>query len=74
MAYFFNVFFSSMKPSKDKAHEGLHWWYKHDVTAAEATQKVNEFYGQVIISARQAQKWFKVFREGRECSKRKHSY
>ncbi len=60
-----------MKPTKEQIHEDLHRWFKRGVTAAKVSQKINEFYGKVVIKDRTARKWFQMFRGGRKSAKRK---
>ncbi|KAI1698201.1 histone-lysine N-methyltransferase SETMAR [Ditylenchus destructor] len=61
-----------MDPIKDQVHKDLHRLYKIGISAAEATRRITDFYGKVIVRERQVQNWFKMFKEGRKSAKRKH--
>ena len=61
----------AMAEDKENIHTILHTLYEKGDKAAEAARKVNDVMGADVISPRQAQKWFKQFREGRRSGKRK---
>ncbi|KAI1706081.1 hypothetical protein Ddc_15472 [Ditylenchus destructor] len=60
-----------MDPTKDQVHTDLHRLYKTGISAAEATRRITDFYGKVVITERQTRKWFKMFKDGRKSAKRK---
>uniref|UniRef100_A0A0K0G1C6 Histone-lysine N-methyltransferase SETMAR (inferred by orthology to a human protein) n=1 Tax=Strongyloides venezuelensis TaxID=75913 RepID=A0A0K0G1C6_STRVS len=40
--------------------------FKHGTNAAQTTPKINEKFGETLVTASTIQKWFKIFREGSE--------
>lgn len=63
--FIFDIFYL-MKPNQEDIHKNLLQWYKRNVSAKKAAENINAFYGNNEISIRNAQKWFKMFREGRQ--------
>ena len=61
-----------MNISKKQVHTDLHRLYKTNISAAEATRRLTDFYGKMVASERLARRWFKDFREGLRSAVRKH--
>ena len=58
-------------PTQDEIHKHLLQQYKKRVSATKAAKNINEFYGNVVVPVRTAQRWFKMFKEGRQSVVRK---
>ena len=60
-----------MDPTQVELHKNLHRWYKRGVSATKAAENINEFYGNVVMPIRTAQRWFKMFKESLQSAVRK---
>lgn len=54
-----------MKDDRESVRVLLRERFQNGDKAAPAARKINEMFGRQVISERQAQEWFKMFREGR---------
>lgn len=60
-----------MFPTKEEIRNLLHIQFEQGKKATEAARFINNIYRQDVVSERTAQKWFRMFREGRSIFKQK---